>query len=259
MISDFRERLVFEQSWQNTVVQVWEKGDRREMRFGNRIVQSARSLLQPDCLLLRYTRHTLLSLAFVPKPQRILHIGLGGGALPCFLREHFPNLRQTVLEINPVVVDAAQRFFQVPNDERLELRLGDLVQQRELVEGEFDLILLDAYENSGTASVFDSAELLMFLQDHLQPHGWLVGNFWSLFRLYPQQRQLWASLCEQLFESRTDTGGNAILFGHRRNATVSAHRLHLTARQLEETLPVRLRPMMRSLKEVPCDLASAGH
>jgi hypothetical protein len=41
------EKLLFEKEYNGVPVQVWEKLDRRELRFGNLIVQSAYSTLQP--------------------------------------------------------------------------------------------------------------------------------------------------------------------------------------------------------------------
>ncbi|MDP6215610.1 MAG: hypothetical protein QF649_00195, partial [SAR324 cluster bacterium] len=66
--------------WENKVsgvtVQVWEKDDRRELRFGNHIMQSVILKKHPDKLVLPYSRFMLLGLLFCPAPKSVLHIGL---------------------------------------------------------------------------------------------------------------------------------------------------------------------------------------
>ena len=78
-------REIFGLVWENTEgpnpVQVWRKKDRFEMRFGNRVVQSSCLREDPDQLVLSYTRHMMLCLLLVPEPQKVLHIGLGGGTV----------------------------------------------------------------------------------------------------------------------------------------------------------------------------------
>ena len=67
--------------WENKnsvgTVQVWEKEDRRELRFGNHIMQSVFSTVKPDYLVLPYTRFMLLGLLFCTEPKTVLHPGLG--------------------------------------------------------------------------------------------------------------------------------------------------------------------------------------
>ena len=241
------ENLLFEKDFQGQLVQVWEKLDRRELRFGNQVVQSAMSTLQPDCLLLRYTKQMLASLALVPQLTKILHIGLGGGSLPSFLHYHFPDLNQCVVEINPLVIEIAFEFFQLPQDPRLRVHQLDLSKSwGDLTEG-YDLILLDAYDQAGTSSIFDSSSLLYQLQERLHPGGWLIGNFWNHFRLYPAQRNLWQGLCGQLLEAQTGLLANAILYGHIEANRLTLQEAQLRARSLERKLPLRLLPLVQRL------------
>ena len=98
MFQSLPEKLLFEKEYKGVPVQVWEKLDRRELRFGNLIVQSAYSTLQPDCLLLRYTRQMLAAIALVPQLENVLHIGLGGGSVANFLFHHFPKFSKLRLK-----------------------------------------------------------------------------------------------------------------------------------------------------------------
>jgi len=50
------ESLIWESKVSGVTVQVWEKEDRRELRFGNHIMQSVISKIRPDMLVLPYSR-----------------------------------------------------------------------------------------------------------------------------------------------------------------------------------------------------------
>ena len=76
------DKILFEKQSGEQLVQVVQRDDRRELRFGNHITQSATSLENPDFLQLDYTRAMMAAFLFAPKPTRILHIGLGAGSVP---------------------------------------------------------------------------------------------------------------------------------------------------------------------------------
>ena len=94
------EKTLYDKEVGGLSIQVVERGSHLELRFGNHIVQSARSLHAPDVLVLDYTRAMMAGLLFAPRPERVLHFGLGGGSLAGFLHNHLPFLRQQVVEIN---------------------------------------------------------------------------------------------------------------------------------------------------------------
>ena len=45
---------------------------------------------------------------------RVLCIGLGGGTLPLFLQHHFPGMQVDVVEIDPIVLAAAEEAMGFP-------------------------------------------------------------------------------------------------------------------------------------------------
>jgi spermidine synthase len=76
----------------------------------------------------------------------VLVVGLGGGTLPQFLRMAYPYARIDVAEIDPAVVRVAEDYFNLRQDERLRVDVGDV---RAFVEsaapGSYYIIILDAY------------------------------------------------------------------------------------------------------------------
>ena len=250
MFQSLPEKLLFEKEYNGVPVQVWEKLDRRELRFGNLIVQSAYSTLQPDCLLLRYTRQMLAAIALVPQLENVLHIGLGGGSVANFLYHHFSKIQQTAIEINPLVIEAAYEHFGLPDDSRLKVLGVDVTQSINVLSGPYDLIFLDAFDHSGASSSFDSTSLLLQLQDLLKTDGWLIGNFWNQFRLFSLQKELWHGLCGQLIEAKTGLMTNSILYGHAKSNQILMSIVQERAQELESTLPLRLLPLVKRFKNL---------
>ena len=125
-------------------IYVVEKGEVRCLRFGSPSGddQSCISLKDPDTVVLEYLARVPIGLALAGKLRRMLMIGLGGGSLVRLLLPRVPELRMTVVEIDPVVVDVARKYFGVSASERLTIVVQD---GRRYVEGcreRFDAIVL---------------------------------------------------------------------------------------------------------------------
>ena len=208
-----KESLLWQSSYLNTTVQVWEKNERRELRFGNKIIQSAFHKRQPQYLVLPYTRFMLMCLIFCPKPQSILHIGLGGGSIVRWLYQEFPNTNQTIIEINSDVIEVAYRFFELPEDKRLQVINADASQFITKISEKFDLIFLDAFNDFGASEEIKGVGFLRSLSSCLSNSGWIVGNFWTLTGDFKNQCDIWKSKFTNVFKARANEKGNEILFG----------------------------------------------
>jgi spermidine synthase len=80
-----------------------------------------------------------------------LLIGLGGGRLQMVLHHYLEPTTLYTVEIDPVVVEVAYKFFGIAPDDRQKIIVKD---GREYLRGlpaeaPYDLILLDAYQASG--------------------------------------------------------------------------------------------------------------
>jgi spermidine synthase len=146
-------------------------------RFGAR--QSVVKVGDPNHLELPYVRAMLVSLAMVDEPNRVLVIGLGGGTLPMFLRQHYPTLAIDVVDIDPDVVDVARKFFGFKEDDRLRAHVADGRKFIEACEEPYDLILLDAYGSDSIPYHLATREFLVATRRALTPGGVVVGNIWG--------------------------------------------------------------------------------
>lgn len=162
-------------------IEVIEKSGRVEMRFGNHVVQSAKNP-DSDALLLAYTQAFLVGLVLMANPQRLLHIGLGGGCVPQLLANRLPGLMQHVVEIHPEVLHAAQTHFGFTPGPALTVGIQDAALYLKAHPHQYDLIFLDAYGPDGVPDHLKTRSFLEEVARHLAPGGWLVTNAWGYDR-----------------------------------------------------------------------------
>ena len=153
----------------------------RSMRFGRHgATQSAIKLGDPDFLRFDYLKLVLAGFVLTEAPRRVLIVGLGGGALPVFLRRHYPLLQIDVAEIDPEVLTAATLYFGFRQDDLLKAHVGD---GRSFIEntpaGRYDLIILDAFGSTEVPAHLATEEFLMALRRSLAPSGVAVSNLWK--------------------------------------------------------------------------------
>lgn len=126
----------------------------------------------------------LLPAFFLPETavQRVLVLGVGGGAVIRQLEHFLAPQRIIGVELNPVHLQVAQRFFGVTG-ENIELHQADARWWLKRYHGEpFDMIIDDLFSDTdGDAqrAVAADGPWLRGLLKHLNPHGVLVCNFGS--------------------------------------------------------------------------------
>jgi spermidine synthase len=143
------------------------------------LVQSEIDLKQPLFLTAHYAQTMFLGLVWQPLPQRVYMAGFGGGRIPLVLHHHFPDLNIECTEIDPTIVQAAQEFFGVELDERLQVTIEDgrkyLADQDSTVR--YDLIMTDVILGNGYAPYrLATLEFYQVCQAHLSPDGIVIIN-----------------------------------------------------------------------------------
>ncbi|WP_163861193.1 spermidine synthase [Myxococcus eversor] len=170
---------------------------------------------QPLKLELAYTRVAMVGLAFVPKPQRILVVGLGGGAMPMFLRAVVPQARIDVVDIDPDVVDVAREYFGFREDERLKAHVADGRAFIEAKRPAYDLIFLDAYGPESIPEHLGTVEFLAVVRARLTAKGAVVGNVWEdpPNPLFSSMVRTWQAGFRQLYTFEVEANANRIFVG----------------------------------------------
>lgn len=192
---------------------VLESGHRRVLSFDGKVEQSCMSLNRPARLEYVYTRAMVLSLLFHPEPLHVLLLGLGGGSLLRALHERVPGCRLTALENRPAVPDVARDWFELPQDERVEVKIGDADRYLKRNPPKFDLVFADLYLAEGMNRIQAEGSFLAACREVLTERGILVLNFWS--SEFAQIRQV-TELLKEFFDRKVIylhvQGGNIIGF-----------------------------------------------
>ncbi|WP_395822901.1 spermidine synthase [Archangium minus] len=160
-------------------VYVVDEGDYRTLRFDSPdgTLQSAILKSDPLAVPTNYVRVATAGLALTKGRSRVLVVGLGGGAFPMLMHRLLPRRAQVdVVELNPVVVDVARRFFGVREDSRLHIHVGDGARFMARQGARYDLILLDAFSDSGTPDHLKESLFLKDVRSRLVPGGVAVLN-----------------------------------------------------------------------------------
>lgn len=174
-------------------IYVAEANGERCMYFrlrGNPGKQSCIDLAQPDRLVSEYARLMMAGLYAQPAPKRILMIGLGGGVLPMVLQKVLPEAEIDIVEIDPAVVRVAGSHFNFRPGPRTRVHEidGRVFVKGQLAAGtQYDLILLDAYEEDYIPEHLLTVEFLREVAGLLAPGGAVTANTWSSSGLYDHE------------------------------------------------------------------------
>lgn len=160
-------------------VTVYDDGDCYILSFAAHDEQSRCLKAAPHILQYDYTQAMLLVLLFC-RPKRVLLLGLGGGSLASALYHAVAGVHITAVELRASVIEAAQRYFQLPRAKRIEL-----IQQNAdefLLDNtmrKVDMIFADLYDATGTAAVQLREDFIRRCAALLKEQGWLVLNCWQ--------------------------------------------------------------------------------
>jgi spermidine synthase len=171
-------------------IDIREEAGVRYLHFGTDWVQGAMRLAKPNHLVLAYTQEMLSFLLFREVPRRVLMIGLGAGSLVRFFRHRIPDAHCTVIEINPSVIAMAHQFFRLPpDDERLQVEVGDGCDYVAQSAASFDAILVDGYDHHARAGRLQSLDFYRACRARLAPQGVLVSNVFGRVRGHGQTKR----------------------------------------------------------------------
>jgi len=150
---------------------------------GEEVVESIVDLDRRQELIVEYTRFMFLSYLFRPRPEKALLVGLGGGSMIHFLNHYDPRIKVDVVEIDPVVVDIAARYFGARNGGRVKIHTADGAAYLKNTDSRYDVIYMDAFlkpsaetDSTGTPVRLKNVEFYKDVQKKLNPEGVVVFN-----------------------------------------------------------------------------------
>ncbi len=217
---------------------VVDEGDMRHLRFGAEDAgnQSTISLSNPSAVPMEYIRFAMLGMVLTPERERVLMIGLGGGVFTTLLRRHYPTLCIDVVEIDPVVVQAAKRFFAVREDSRFRIHIEDGAAFIQRTQRLYDLIFLDAYTGDAMPEHLATVEFFSRVKKKLSIRGVAVLNLWDEGPKDHVIEKLFCTTFSETASIRSGDGYNLILFGKASDKIPQSEELVTEARRLTSNL-----------------------
>jgi spermidine synthase len=175
IVSDYSRILIEEAGTVRTLLFVRDDG--------TTAIESMMDLARPHELLIPYTRAMFSSYLFLPRQERVLIVGLGGGSMVRFLEHHEPELRIDVVEIDPAVIDAARDYFGTHASPRAQIFEQDGFDFLRSTTTVYDVVYMDAFlkpsedtDDSGTPLRLKTRAFLRGLQERVHPDGLIVFN-----------------------------------------------------------------------------------
>jgi spermidine synthase len=166
---------------------VEEMGTVRTLSFvaddGRQAVESRMDVARPHRLLVPYTQTMFASYLFVPRPRRVLIVGLGGGSMVRFLEHYDPEVEIDAVEIDPAVIAVAHDDFGTLPSPRVRIYARDAFEYLRDTTTTYDVIYMDAFlepsadtDASGTPLRLKTQAFLGDLQQRVHAGGAIVFN-----------------------------------------------------------------------------------
>lgn len=124
-----------------------------------------------------YVRELQRAMRVTPRPKRILFLGGGACVGPTQFERRYADATIDVVESSSLVVDAAKRYFDFRETERLKLHVADArAFLATCAPGTYDLVILDIYDAQGIPPETATAEFFASIRAVLAGGGTLVAN-----------------------------------------------------------------------------------
>jgi spermidine synthase len=194
---------------------IFGDGDTVTMTFGQNkryYTESSMKLSDPGALTVDYTRLMTLGIAYAPKVDRIMEIGLGGGRTVSYLSTALPDTAILAVELDKDVVELAKKYFKFKETARLRTVVSDgrafLIKDTD----KWDVILIDAYRGPFVPFHLLTKEFYTLVKAHLASGGVVVQNIEPSTMLFDSA----SATLKSVFSSVDlyDGGGNVIAVGY---------------------------------------------
>ena len=240
-----------EQSLYQTIL-VSESNFRRCLQFAVKRDQKNQTCFDtryPKKMVFTYARMMMSVLLVQPNPRSILIIGLGGGTLPVALNELLPEARIDVVEIDPIVVEVAKRYFNFKTNAHIKVHVQDgrvFIKRAQFQNTQYDLVILDAFNGDYIPEHLMTKEFLEEVRDLLGPSGTIAANTFSISKLYDHESETYRAVFDTFFSLQYGETSNRILIAH--SESLPSRQQLMTRAEAWEN---RLRPYGVPIKNFP--------
>ena len=223
---------------------VRDNGSQRSLYFvrdtGEVVLESSVDVVRPYDLLVPYTQVMMATHLFRPKSQAALLIGVGGGGMLHYMRAFFPEMAVDAVDIDPVIIDIAQRYFSLSSDSGLSLHTADGFAFIADGQKKYDIVFMDAFlkpsvdtDPTGTHLRLKTLSFYTQLKERLKPNGVVAFNI----NPHPTVDQDIATIKEafsQVWVVPVPTRGNTIVFASTQSEPITWEQLKSAASALDK-------------------------
>lgn len=168
-------------------IRIRRSGTTRTLIFvrdnGEEAFESQVNLKSPHVLRFSYLQHMFTNYLFQPRQSKVLIVGLGGGSMVHFLRKYDPEVTVDAVEIDPVVVQLAERYFGLRPQKNVKLIVADGFDYFAKTQSKYDTIYMDAFlkpsadtDETGVPLKLRTIEFYKQIQSRLTEGGSVVFN-----------------------------------------------------------------------------------
>lgn len=158
----------------------------------------------PLRLVFDYYQGIAYSTGFLDSPPKhILVIGLGGGVVPAFFESLYPNAHIDAVEIDPLVIDIAERYFRFTDKGQITAHAADgrvFAKRAARKNKKYDLIVLDAFNGDYIPEHLMTLEFLEDVKQILSDQGLVVSNTFSDSKLYDHESQTYKEVFGDFYQ-----------------------------------------------------------
>jgi spermidine synthase len=173
------QKLIEERNSTYNNIYVYKDGPQVIMTFGHNkrfYTESIYDTTNELALPVTYTRFMTVGLAYASGLENLLEIGFGGGRTAWYLHKHLPALDITAVELDPAVVELAQKHFGVRTEDKFRIAVSDGRSYMLKAKEKWNVIMIDAYRGPFVPFHLLTEEFFKVVQSKLKPGGVVVQN-----------------------------------------------------------------------------------
>ena len=196
-------------------IYVFEQGDLVVMQFGKNErfwTESVYDRSDARALPVTYTRYLTAALAYPPEVGSILEIGLGGGRTASYLNIFMPEVPIRSVELDPEVIEMAEKYFDVQESETLAIEAVDGRIHLMRSEATHDIIMVDAYRGPFVPFHMLTREFYVTAKRRLAEGGVLAQNIEPTTMLFDSAVATLATVFENV--DLYPSGGNVVAIAY---------------------------------------------
>jgi spermidine synthase len=223
----------------------------RYLHFGTEWVQGAMRIARPYALEIEYQQQMMAPWLLLPRPARVLQLGLGAAALTKFCHRHLTGAETVAVDLDPGVVAAARRWFRLPDDDdRLSVIVGDAQEFLGSLRGRgyADWLQVDLYDAQARGPVYDDPGFYRACRSALRSPGVAVFNLFGR-ALAPSLDNIRLAFADRvLCLPQADAGNCVVLAVHGPRIDLPFSTLFARARRIEDAVGLPARKWVSGLR-----------